>query len=113
MGRYRNPRKIAELRGATKKNPQRYRGPEVRSDYPLGEPPEYLSEAAKAVWFEIDRDAPDGVLTGADRFALEIASELMAELREKPREFTAARVARLQSALASIGLNPTKRLAAS
>lgn len=109
MPRHMQPRKVAELKGATKKNPQRYRTPEAKSEHSLGQPPNHLSESAQIVWAEIEKYSPDGVLTGADRLTLEVACELMAEFRERPREIPAAKIGRLQGALASLGLNPSDR----
>src|SRR5690606_10751827 len=81
MARHAQPREVAELKGATRKNPQRYRKTPPACEQPLGTAPDHMGEHAKACWFEIETYAPSGVLRGADRLLLEIASELLAEFR--------------------------------
>ena len=73
MARHAQPRQVAELKGADKKNPQRYRLEPPKTALPLGTAPEHMTDAAKAVWFELETYAPNGVLAGADRLMLETA----------------------------------------
>ncbi len=109
MARHRQPEALAKLKGADKKNPQRYETQTPTSDLPLGNAPAHLSEAAKAVWFEIETYALKGVLTGSDRFVMEIASTLIAEYRSNPPEFKAAKYGHMVSCLARLGLTPADR----
>lgn len=109
MARHAQPRELAELSGATAKNPQRYKGEPPKSAMPLGEAPEYLSSGAQEAWFEISTYAPPNVLTGADRLMLEMACELTAEFREEPRKFNSSKMAQLVGMLARFGMSPADR----
>ena len=112
MPRPKTPLAIADLKGQTRKNPQRYRD---RANAPqpqhgVGEPPQWLNNQAANAWAEISSGLPSGVLTVADRVALEIASTLVAEFRALPKDFTAARLAQLRGLLGSLGLTPADRI---
>ena len=112
MPRPKTPLAIADLKGQTRKNPQRYRD---RANAPqpqhgVGEPPQWLTNEAANAWVEISSSLPSGVLTVADRVSVEVASTLIAEFRESPKNFTAARLAQLRGILGSLGLTPTDRL---
>lgn len=109
MARHAQPRELAELKGAVKHDPQRYKGEAIKSEQPLGTAPEHLSEHAKAVWFEIEAHSLPGVLTGADRFVMEIASTLLAEYRIDPAEFAVGKYTHLVGILARLGLSPSDR----
>jgi phage terminase small subunit len=112
MPRHAKPLALANLDGSRKKNPQRYR---LRALAPqphegLGQPPQWLNDAAADVWIEISHSLPAGVLTVADRLAAEVCSQLLAEFRENPKSFQAARLAQLRGLLGSLGLTPSDRL---
>ena len=109
MGRPRTPTNVLEARGAFRRNPQRRRDgqPEVRE--PLGSPPESLSGASLVAWNEITRTAPIGVLTEADRLAVEACAHLVAEFRADPVAFHAAKVARMVALLGTFGMTPSDR----
>ena len=109
MGRPRTPSKVLEMRGAFDKNPQRKRSDEPKPKAGLGNPPKQLAPGAKAVWKELAKHAPEGVFGDSDRIAVEIASVLLAEFREDPAEFSAARMARLDSLLGRFGMTPADR----
>src|SRR5690606_13268287 len=109
LPRHTQPREVAELKGLTKHNPQRYRKVPAKSEFPLGEMPEHLSEGAKGVWFELETYSAAGVLTGGDRMLLALTAELVAEWREDPRAFPAARIGHLISCLGRLGLSPADR----
>lgn len=109
MARIAQPRETAELKGAHKVHPERYRGEVPKSSMPVGDAPEDMREGAQAVWFEISTFAPAGVLTGADRFMLEMASNLLAQYREDPDEFAVGKYGHLISLLARFGLSPSDR----
>jgi len=109
MARHAQPREVAQLKGATRHDPQRYRKEPPKSAQPLGGAPDHLSAGAKTVWFEIEALAPSGVLTGADRFTLEVVSELMAEWREEPRKFAIGKYTPLIGCLARLGMSPADR----
>ena len=109
MARHRLHPVIAELTGARRANPQRYRDVAPVAEGELGDPPEHLSAGAAAVWREIASTAPAGVLATADRVAVELAANLVAEYREAPREFLASRIAQMTGLLARLGMTPIDR----
>lgn len=102
------PTKVLELRGAFKKNPQRTRK-EIPGLQELGNPPDHLDDASRAVWIELVESSPAGVLTASDRQALEICSVLLAQFRADPAGFIPARLAQLGRALSVLGRTPVDR----
>lgn len=138
-GRPRKPSKVLELSGAFDKNPKRRRAGEPEDNRELGDPPAYLPAEALPCWVEIAQMAIPGVLTYADRYAVEIAARLMAKYRsrgsvavilelvkkaqlspEQIREliaggliageaFSASDMNMLKSMLAALGLTPADR----
>jgi len=109
MARHRQPEALAKLKGADRKNPQRYDKETPTSDLPLGTAPEHMSDEAQKAWFELESYALKGVLTGADRFVMEVASSLLAEFRSAPTDFKAAKYSHLIGCLARLGLTPADR----
>jgi phage terminase small subunit len=99
---------LAELKGATRKHPERYRK-ELPEAGPLGEMPGHLSKEAKAVWFELEAYALAGVLTGADRMLLETAAVLVAQFRKNPEEMPANKMGHMIGCLARLGMTPADR----
>lgn len=109
MARHAQPRELAALKGADKKNPQRYRKEAPRSGLPLGIAPDHLTDEQKACWFELESCALHGVLTGADRAMMELASKLLNESRSNWVDFSAARMGHMIGILARLGLSPADR----
>ena len=109
MARHAQPRELAVLKGADKKNPQRYRTAPPKSGLPLGSAPDHLTEAQRACWFELESYAIEGVLTGADRAVMELAAKLLDESRTNWSDFSAARIGHLIGVLARLGLSPADR----
>lgn len=109
MARHAQPRELAELKGATAKDPQRYRGEVPKSDQPLGEAPSHMSGGGQACWFEISSYAIPDVLTVSDRISLELASELLAQFRVDPVEFPTTKISQLVGLLARFGMTPSDR----
>lgn len=109
MANHKQPREVAALKGADKRNPQRYKKAEAKSGLPLGTAPEYMRDEAKAIWFELETYSLTGVLTGSDRLVMEIVSNLVADYRADPSEFTASMHGVLKGHMASLGLNPSDR----
>jgi hypothetical protein len=103
-GRPRQPREIAELKGAAKHNPKRYRDRYAKSKQPLGKPPKHLSEAGQGIWFEIESYAIEGTIRAPQRLIMEATCELVAEFRDNPREFPVAKHNTLRSNLAELCL---------
>lgn len=109
MARHPQPRELAEIKGAPRKHPERYRKTPPKSEYPLGDAPAHLSEDAKACWFEISTYAPVDVLKGADRLMLETLSQLVAQFRRDPEGFPAAKLGHMIGCLARLGMSPADR----
>ena len=109
MARHAQPRELAEIKGATKANPQRYKKTTPESMQTLGLCPEYMAEDSKAAWFELETYALKGVLTGADRVLLEITSTLLSEFRRDPSEFQVGKYGQLIGCLARLGMSPSDR----
>ncbi len=112
MAHPRTPIAKAKLTGAAQKHPERYRDriePDTSGD-PVGEPPAYLSEDARAAWLEAAGVL--GWLVREDRLALEIAAQAIAAIRvtaaaNKP--IKAAQLTAARQALASLGATPADR----
>ena len=109
MGRHAQPRELAALKGADRKNPQRYKSTPPKSAMPLGLPPAHLTKDAQGCWVELSAYALPGVLTGADRVMLEMASVLLAEFRSNTLDFSGAKIGHLVGLLARFGMSPTDR----
>jgi hypothetical protein len=114
MPAYRKPTELLALSGAFEKNPQRRRenrqrrrpiGP--KSDKPIGDPPAHLAPDEAAAWREYLRDAPAGVLTGYDRWALEAVCRLVAKARREG--LTGGELGILRGFLAELGASPAAR----
>jgi len=98
------------LSGTLRNNPGRYASRARTSDLivgPLGQPPRHLSAQAKKVWREIVKDAPEGLLTSADRMLLEIACFLTLKMRSGMVKNS--ELGLLSSVLAKLGLTPVDR----
>jgi len=109
MGRLHQPVELARLKGADKKNPQRYRGEVPKHSDPVGEPPAHLSDKAQAAWQELVAKCIPGVLTKADELPLEMLANLLAEYREDPHGFPTSRWTALWAAFGKFGMTPSDR----
>lgn len=109
MARHPQPREVAELKGATRVHPERYRKQPPEVAHELGEAPAHLSAEAQRCWFEIATYAPVGVLKGADRLSLEVLSNLLAEYRGDPEAFAVGKYTHLVGLLARLGMSPADR----
>lgn len=109
MGRHKQPRELALLKGADQNHPERYRDQVPKSSHALGDPPAYMSEAAKSAWRELAAYSLPGVLTGSDRFLVEIAATLLVQSRNTPETFAASKINVLIGCLARLGLSPADR----
>jgi len=109
VARHKQPRELAELKGATKKDPQRYKKEAPTTGKALGKPPAHLPEDVVTVWKELEKCSLPGVLTSADRFVLEVAASLLVEFRANRAEFKAAKYSHLIGCLARLGLTPADR----
>lgn len=94
--------------GTYKLHPERF--PErPKSEYAVGDAPDHCTDEVKAVWNEIRHYAAQGVLTGGDRFALEIAATILAEFRQDPNSCPSSKVSQMVNLLARFGLTPADR----
>jgi hypothetical protein len=135
MGRPRKSARLLELQGAFDKNPQRGRDLDPTETRPLGDPPDRLPAKARPFWDEIARIVPAGCLRISDRWAVELASMLMAkmvgepdvtgileavktglltkaaarDLIKKASSISSAELSTLKSLLAALGMTPADR----
>ena len=105
----RTPTALLEATGALSHDKKRYasRKTEPKPTTQLGAAPKHLSTAQKKTWKELDAMAPDGVLTGCDRWIVETAVILMAKIRTG--DFNSTHIGHLRSCLASMGMTPSDR----
>lgn|SRR5210317_1780154 len=109
MPRITQPVEIAKLKGAHKVNPERYRNEVPKSDLPLGEPPDHMTDDAKDCWMELSFYQIPGVNTGADRVLMETLSNLLAEYRRAPTEMPTNRISQMINCMARFGMSPSDR----
>jgi hypothetical protein len=97
------------MRGAFKKNPQRARSRENEPIVvePLGDAPKTFTGDKLEAWKDIVDTAPPGVLTKADRLAVEIAAGLLARHRIMP--ITGTDLSQLSAFLGKFGMTPSDR----
>jgi len=105
------PLSIAKLKGADRKDPQRYRDRKaaITCKQALGPAPDRLSPEAQGIWKEVQAIMVDGVMTEMDKMAMEAFCELMAEFREDPRSFNGAKYGRLITFFSLFGMTPVDR----
>lgn len=110
MARPRTATAVLDARGAFRKDPQRKRAsePDTKSSFPPS-PPNYLTPAERKCWRQLVAIAPSGVLTGADVVKVELASRLLAEMREDYRSMSVGKLGRLSLELDRLGLSPSGR----
>lgn len=109
MAPRKQPRELAELKGATKKNPQRYRNTPPKSEYDIGDPPKGQSKRWKELWKEVVKYCPAGVLTGAERHTLAVYCDLREEYEKAPDTIPTARIQAMLGILHDFAMNPTAR----
>ncbi len=99
------PRKSAQLlamSGAFRKNPNRKRQP-VTASGDIGAWSDGATDPA-TIWAELVANAPDDVLTAADRPALELVVRLIAQARSDPAGFSAGKGTLLVATLGKLGM---------
>src|SRR5436309_1578054 len=104
------PRKSAatlRLAGAFEHNPQRARSNPIA--FGVIGPWRVGSSEPKEIWGELVSIAPEGVLTAADRPALQAATLLLARMRAHPADITPAQVTALFGALGKLAMTPHGR----
>lgn len=109
MGRHRIPREMAELTGATKHDPQRYRNNVPKAQMGIGDAPEDMSPAEQKCWFELVAMVPPGILTYSERPLMDALASLYAEYKEDRREFSAGKRKDFIALCARFGMSPVDR----
>jgi len=109
MARHPQPREVAEIKGLTAHDPQRYRKEPPKNAMPIGNAPKHLSKEAQAAWFELETMVPPGVLTHAETLLLEVLSNLVVEYRTDPPAFAVGKYVHLIGCLARLGMTPADR----
>lgn len=101
--------KVLKARGAYKRNPKRARARAREPKYtgPLGDPPEKMSAAHKALWTELSAIVPAGVPEKSDRWMFEVLVCLMADFRKGIAR--GGEVSQLLNLLAKLGMTPADR----
>lgn len=103
------PTKLLELSGSFISHPDRKRAREGEPvpNKPIGAPPKHLSKEAKAMWRDVVKTVPAGVIGDCDKWALEALCVLFCRFRAgtiKSMEMTA-----LNSLFTRFGLTPADR----
>jgi phage terminase small subunit len=107
MPAHRVPTEILELRGAFENHPKRRRPVGPKSKDRIGEPPAHLDATEKQIWAELIQNAPQGVLTSADRVILGLACQL--EGKARTRTISDAQRNQLIKILSLFGWTPADR----
>src|SRR6187402_3148130 len=105
MARPRKPTELLKTTGAFLKNPDRTRS-DPKTSGPVGDPPVSWDGLKAAIWHEIVRNAPLGVLNNSSRHAVEMLSHWVHEFRTNADEWTAGKDQRLHSWLIQLGMTP-------
>ena len=111
MPRHRTPLKTAVGSGAADHNPGRFAD---RAESHAARPnsvarPTGLNKHEKAIWREMAARIPEGVLTAADRYVLEIAVRLQARARGFGEPLKPVEMGHLRACLGSMGMTPADR----
>jgi hypothetical protein len=103
MGRIPSVRPPLSSLSRTSRHAHRYRNRAPSSADPVGDPPLWLGDGARAAWIELADLAAD-VLCVHDRVLLEIAAVLLAEQRADPARFPVSKFRQLRRCLIRMGL---------
>ncbi len=113
MARQRKPTAQHKLEGTTNTTRHRDRGREPKAAGKLGAPPNNWKAPARALWYELRAQIPEGVATSSDKAAFELLVLLFGHVRAAPEGLSPAMASQLRSALAMFGLSPASRAALS
>ena len=98
----------AQLKGADRKNPGRFRGRyDPPKGLPIGEAPDRLNEAQRAAWDEFVEAWP--WVAKSDRPALELLAIVAAQVRDPNEENKTSLLSACRHLLADFGGSPTSR----
>ena len=97
------------LSGTLGDHPARYRDrfSQVQSGPPIGRPPSHFNPPQRAVWNEILRFSPPGLLTKHDRISLEVAVGLLIRIRQGDAK--TSEVNALTALMARLAMTPADR----
>ena len=111
MGRPRTPTNVLNARGAfeTHSDRRKAREGEAVGDGEIGNAPRTLSKAGKKAWRYLVGQCPEGVLTGADRAAMELVAGAYAEIWNKEKPITIPHRQTVFAMLGKFGLTPSER----
>jgi hypothetical protein len=75
---------------------------------PIGRAPNHLTAPEKAIWAELVKTAPPGLLMKNDRLIVEVAVKLVHRMRTS--EPKSSEINALATVLSKLGMNPTDRV---
>lgn len=107
MPRPRKPTELLELQGSFEVHPERRRPIGPKSALGIGDAPEELRPDEAGCWYEFIANAPAGVLTSGDRWALERACCLQAKARREG--LSPPELGHLRGYLTELGATPASR----
>ena len=108
--RQRTPLAQAEATGAADKNKKRFADrvePKPRGS--LGPPPVTLDTRQKTLWAQLVSVVPEGVLTAADTYIVELTVRLLARMSSLDDPLKPVEIGHLRGCLGSLGLTPADR----
>ena len=111
MGRPRTPTNVLDARGAFETHPDRRKAREGEAvgDGEIGNAPRTLSKAGKKAWRYLVGQCPKGVLTSADRAAMELVAGAYAQLWDEDKPITIPHRNTVLAMMGKFGLTPTDR----
>jgi hypothetical protein len=109
MPRPRKPSNVLELNGAFKHNPDRRRATVKPPAGVLGPAPDRFDDHQREAYDEIVRLAPPGVLKPSDAPSVELLATLLAEFRQAPYAFNAAKHGGTLKLLQQFAMTPSSR----
>lgn len=99
---------VAKLKGADKKNPQRYR--DYLEDHPLPfKCPDYITGVHFETWEELASAMLPGLLTHADAVPFEMLVNMIVEYRIDPPAFAVGKYAPIMNFFSRFGMTPSDR----
>lgn len=107
------PANVVELKGADKKDPQRFRDRKVSESAAedmtgkLRSAPEHLDARTVLVWEDVRKTVP--WLRDADCFLIESTVKLITKMQYEPEEMKAADYSNLRAMLGQLGMTPADR----
>jgi hypothetical protein len=108
MPQPRKPVEVLGLSGTFRPDRHGQRRVAPKSPHPIGDPPPSLAADEAGCWREFVSNAPAGVLTAGDRWALEALARLHAKSR-RPEGLLAAEMGHLRALLGEMGATPGRQ----